>query len=141
MAKKELTFITDENGCITPSSHKLNQDGYFRKNVINIDGVRRNEMYHRYVWEQAFGKIPEGFEINHKCKNRACCNLEHLEVLEGSEHAIISNKERYADIKARGYLLWLSGMNGSQIAKTLGVGTFRPYKWMREWKSEGVETN
>ena len=35
-------------------------------------------LVHRYVWEQANGKIPEGLEIDHQCRNRACCNVKHL---------------------------------------------------------------
>ena len=30
MRGKEIIFETTESGCIVPTSHKLNQDGYFR---------------------------------------------------------------------------------------------------------------
>lgn len=33
---------------------------------------------HRYAWEAAHGQIPAGMELDHKCHNRACCNLTHL---------------------------------------------------------------
>lgn len=36
---------------------------------------------HRYVWERDVGPIPEGMVIDHKCRNRACCNVDHLRVV------------------------------------------------------------
>jgi len=35
---------------------------------------------HRWVWEQANGPIPPGLVIRHKCDNRLCYRLEHLEI-------------------------------------------------------------
>lgn len=52
-------------------------------------------MRHRWFWELQKGPIPEGFEINHLCKNRRCCNVAHLECIPGEEHASKGNRERY----------------------------------------------
>ena len=35
---------------------------------------------HRIVWMQDNDQIPDGLEVRHKCDNRACCNIEHLEL-------------------------------------------------------------
>ena len=35
---------------------------------------------HRWVWEQANGPIPAGLVIRHKCDNRLCYRLDHLEI-------------------------------------------------------------
>ena len=97
MRGKPLVLKRLENGCIIPTSHKLNADGYFRYRLPNWVGKGRAPlvMYHRYVWEKARGAIPEGYEIDHICKNRACCNIEHLQMLEGSQHARKDNHLRY----------------------------------------------
>lgn len=130
MAKK-LTLVQDERGCITPSSHKLNKDGYFRKNM----GGNVFVMYHRHVWESTKGPIPEGYEINHKCKNRACCNIEHLECLEGTDHAVLTNVERYARRKEEAYSYWVGlRCTGKHLAEIFEVDQSSACGWIREWK-------
>lgn len=52
-------------------------------------------MFHRIIWKMHKGSIPEGHEINHLCHNRACSNVDHMECIEGTEHAIKSNQERW----------------------------------------------
>lgn len=42
---------------------------------------------HQYAWEEAKGgRIGEGFEIHHRCRNRLCVNVRHLEVVTKAEH-------------------------------------------------------
>ena len=36
---------------------------------------------HRVTYECFVGKIPKGKQIDHLCRNRACCNPEHLEAV------------------------------------------------------------
>jgi hypothetical protein len=40
-------------------------------------GTRR---VHRQVWIDAHGPIPKGLEVMHLCNNKACTNLEHLQL-------------------------------------------------------------
>lgn len=35
---------------------------------------------HRLVWEKEHGPIPKGMHIRHKCDNKPCMLLEHLEI-------------------------------------------------------------
>lgn len=49
------------------------------------DGVRAVKA-HRYAWERVNGAIPEGMEIDHRCWNRACCEVAHLRLATRSEN-------------------------------------------------------
>lgn len=48
--------------------------GYVR---VWVDG--RRVLAHRLAYEKVRGPIPEGMELDHLCRNRSCCNVEHLE--------------------------------------------------------------
>lgn len=41
---------------------------------------------HRVVYGELFGEVPKGLVIDHLCRNRACCNPSHLEVVTNSEN-------------------------------------------------------
>ncbi len=44
--------------------------------------IKNKKFYtHRLSYEWAKGKIPIGFQIDHLCKNRDCCNPDHLEAV------------------------------------------------------------
>ena len=41
---------------------------------------------HRFVWELHNGPIPAGLQLDHLCRNRACCNPCHLEPVTQQEN-------------------------------------------------------
>jgi hypothetical protein len=43
--------------------------------------TNRGALVHRVVYESLVGPIPDGLVIDHLCRNRACCNPEHLRVV------------------------------------------------------------
>lgn len=44
------------------------------------------KMAHRVTFEHKKGKVPDGFEIDHLCRNRACVNPEHMEIVTHVEN-------------------------------------------------------
>lgn len=133
---KDVIFRRTSTGCVIPTSHKLNPDGYFRK---CIDG--KLTMYHRYVWEVFHGPIPSGYEVDHICRNRACCNPNHLQLLDRTSHLVKTNKERYADRFQEAKTYWFEHKcTGTFLSKLFDVTTSCACRWIRGWKQEGVET-
>lgn len=43
---------------------------------------------HRIMYEKYKGKIPKGKVLDHKCRNRACCNPDHLEIVTSKDNIL-----------------------------------------------------
>ena len=67
----------------------FNQDGYGRIDA-RIDARRKNLRAHRVVFEALVGPIPPGLTIDHLCRNRPCCNPDHLEPVPRGENTMRS---------------------------------------------------
>lgn len=47
---------------------------------------------HRYLWEKAYGEIPEGYEVHHKDHNPFNNELSNLELKESREHKLYHSR-------------------------------------------------
>lgn len=132
-----IKFVEFENGCMVALSHKMNKDGYFRKMWHNVEDGWLRVMMHRAIWEMKFGKIRKGYEINHKCKCRGCCNTDHLEVLDRNTHLVMTNKQRYKPRKDKAKKYWLETfVTGEVIGMKFGVTTRTAYVWIDQWMED-----
>ena len=81
-----LTIPEPNSGCLLWLG-ALDKDGYGKFKLPAVgDGKRRHVRPHRWLYEQIKGPIPEGYEPDHKCKVRCCCNWDHLEIVTQQEN-------------------------------------------------------
>lgn len=59
--------------------------GYGQFKIDGRRGAKRSSP-HRFAWEFFYGAIPEGYEIDHLCRNRACASPFHLEAVTLQEN-------------------------------------------------------
>jgi hypothetical protein len=136
-----LSFTKLESGCVIPNSHAPNRDGYHRVSIGNPHN-RKTYMLHRAVYEARHGELPKGYEVDHLCKCRQCCNPDHLEAKDRTTHLVETNISRYNDIRMEARIVWeesgrtITGTElGAMFNRSFGIAC----KWIRDWKKEEVD--
>lgn len=77
------------NGCLNFTGVLHNGYGSIRYHYKYIKS-------HRAIWEHHNGPIPDGLIIRHKCDNKACCNINHLELgthKDNSQDMVARNRQ------------------------------------------------
>lgn len=76
--------VNEETGCWEWLGNRHPDSGYGRIWYSKHD----DRSVHRVAYETARAPIPPGLVIDHLCRNRGCCNPEHLEVVTNVENVM-----------------------------------------------------
>ena len=71
---------------------RMDDDGYV---WFKTEGARKVVRKHRWVWEQANGKIPKGYNVQFRDGNRQNCALENLYLISRKEQIHNNTIHRY----------------------------------------------
>lgn len=79
---EQRTVFDPETGCQLWVG-AMRRDGY---GEVRVSG--RTDLVHRFMWEEKCGPIPDGLVLDHICRNRRCCRIEHLRLVTRWENTI-----------------------------------------------------
>lgn len=98
-------YAVDENrGCWVWQRVK-SAAGYGQMTVgSKADGTNRRAYAHRIAYELIRGPIPAGTELDHLCRNRACCNPWHLDAVPHMINYLRGNAPRRLPTCRRGHV-------------------------------------
>jgi hypothetical protein len=87
-AKERITSrsVIEDRGFTSPcwiSTRSGNGDGYTK---LTFEGKLYST--HRFAYETLVGPIPDGLVPDHLCRQRACCNPSHLELITRRENVL-----------------------------------------------------
>jgi hypothetical protein len=122
--------------CVEIVSHARNRDGYVsirpRRGPIG-----RNTGAHRLAYASKFGPIPKGYEVDHICGNRACCNRRHLRLLTVREHKQVTNATRNDARLEEAHCYWLIHQcSGAELARQFGVSPVTGWRWIKQFRAD-----
>lgn len=72
----------ETNGCILWQG-AIDGAGYGQ--FLNANGSGKGTTAHRFLYESVYGPQP-GLVIDHKCENKLCVNIEHLQAVTSGEN-------------------------------------------------------
>lgn len=115
----------------------LNNKGYGR---ITYKG--KVTYAHIHHWEKINGPVPEGLELDHTCKTRACVNPDHLEPITHGENLRRSKRTKLSlEMAEEIHKLNAQGIGYRRLAKMFGVHRSTICHLITKRNRKDVETN
>lgn len=136
LCRFEMNVVRDDGGCWSWTASTSGGYGDF------MVGGKRTKA-HIAAYEHCIGPVPDGMELDHLCRNRACCNPEHLEpvthqvnVLRGEGIAAVNARktECKRGHSLAGDNLGINPTSGTRFCRICAQETKRAYQARRRAK-------
>ncbi len=136
-----LDSLSGGSPCTVCITHSPSKKGYLWKKWRMGPGQKRQtEPFHRFIYRAQHGEhsIPDGWEIDHVCRNRACCEIRHLRALSRAEHLYLTNKTRNGERNEAARLEWEARgrCSPSELSETGLAPSTSAKRWIKEWLAE-----
>lgn len=93
---------------------RLDKGGYV---YIKVESDRRLVLKHRHIWEQTYGSIPKGFNVQFKDGNRQNCSIDNLYLISRRDQMLNENSMYAIYPEEIQHLIRLGGVLNRQINK------------------------
>lgn len=137
LAARLGSFKVDTNGCHVWLGARFTA-GY---GAIHVGG--KEQYVHRVIYELRHGKISTDLQIDHLCRNRACANIDHLEVVSQTENVRRGAATRLSLSEVREIRKILRFKSQTDVAKVYGfsssnISRIERNKIWIEWEAENA---
>lgn len=111
------SYCADKHGCW------IWKGGFWKSGYGRYGKDRKTTFAHRAVYVALGGFIPTGMQLDHLCRNKACVNPDHLEVVSPAENTRRSRTAKLwkVEVKAIRLLVKDGMMTQRKIAEKFGV--------------------
>jgi hypothetical protein len=114
-------YVIEDHGYVTPCWQWMRAKtprGYGTIS-LRIDGTQMWMPAHRHYYELHKGPIPEGYQIDHLCRNHSCVNPEHLEAVTQAENMRRGANTRLTHLQVA--TIRASSASHGELAERFGV--------------------
>jgi HNH endonuclease len=83
---------------------------------------------HKWLWQSVNGPVPQGLQLDHLCRNRACVRPDHLEAVTAQENVRRGLVRKFSDEQIEACITDIAVLGFKRAARKHGIN----HAWVRE---------